>query len=221
MKVVPIVRWQLGNSGFQPMFHARLAEGRMSAPALSPAALSALQKAAGKIVEILGREIQAVQEEFDLASPAALRADPESAKEISFVGQFPPQEARSALLVSARELGNVARRTLSGSLAPYLSEDQVQALSVEKTQADQLVAVLQNQDTMPLLPGHQADVQKYLDMHLGSVTALLQASERGVVEAEAGSVPVLEPAEKFSTTTIVAGIGVATGLGILLWALLS
>lgn len=221
MGPVPIVRWQLGNSGFRPMPRARLAEGRMSAPSVSPGALAALQRAAGKIVDILAREIQAVQEEYDLVSPAAVRVDPESARQISFIGQLPIQEIRSALEVAARELWNVASRALSGSLAPYLSADQAQALSTEKTQADRLVSALENQDTIPVAPGHQADVQKYLDMHLGSATALLSASEKGVVEAEAGSVPVLEPDEKMSSTTIVVGVGVATGIGILLWALLS
>lgn len=221
MGPVPIVRWQLGNSGFQPMPRAHLAEGRMSAPAVSAAALSALQRATASIVDILARELQAVQEEYDLVSPSALRVEPESAKQISFIGQLPPQEIRSALEAAARELGNIVGRMRSGSLAPYLSADQAQALSAQKIQADRLVSALENQDTIPVAPGHQADVQRYLDMHLGSATALLVASEKGVVEAEAGSVPVLEPAEKVSTTAIIAGVGVATGIGILLWALLS
>lgn len=220
MRAVPIVRWQLGNSRFQPMPRAHLAEGRMSAPAVSAAALSTLQKAIGNIVDILTREIQAVQEEYNLVSPAALRVDPESAKEISYIGQLPPQEIRSALEAAARELGNVAGRVLSGSLAPYLSTDQARALSALKMQADRLVAALENLDTIPVASGDQAAVQKYLDMHLASVTALLQASEKGVVEAEAGSVPVLEPDEKISGMTIIAGVGVAAGIGILLWAVL-
>jgi hypothetical protein len=210
---VPIVRWHLGD--------ARLAEGRMSAPALSPDTLSALGVATGKIVAVLTRELQAVQEEYNLVSPAAVRVDPGAAAEISYIGGFPPQEIRTAVEAAAREIGNLAARMLSGAIAPYLPADQNQALLGIKNTSDQLVQALENQDMTSPPAGHQDQIQKYMDMHLADASSRVQAAEQGIVGAEAGSVPVLEPAEKISGMAIVAGVGVATGIGILLWAVLS
>ncbi len=218
MGPVPIVRFQLGNSGFQPMVHHRLAEGRMSAPAVSAQALNALQKGIQGIVDALTVEVNAVAVEFDDVSPATVRVEPARKNEISYVGGYPAQEIRSILTVSARELGNRLDRLSGGALAPYMTSDQVQAIADLKALDQQLVAALQNQDTLPIDPGHQADVQKYLDTHLASVTVMLQNAEKGVVQAEAGSVPVIEPYERgLSTGTIMAGVGVAAGIGILLW----
>jgi hypothetical protein len=220
MTPVPIMRFQLGNTGFRPMLHTRLAEGRMSAPAVSSDALSALQKGIQGIVDALTVEVNAVAVEFDDVAPATVRVEPGRKGEISYVGVYSAQEIRSILLVAARELGNRLERLAGGSLAPYMSAGQAQAVADLQTLSGQIVAALQNQDTAPIDPGHQADVQKYLDMHLASVTQMLQNAEKGVVQAEAGSVPVLEPYEKGpSTGTIVAGIGVAAGIGILIWFL--
>lgn len=63
---------------------------------------------------------------------------------------------------------------------------------------------------------------QHVDAHLMEPKAQVVAAEKMVVGAEAGSVPVREPAEKtLSKTEIVVGFGVAAGLGVLLWSLLS
>lgn len=200
------------------MAYPFLGEGRMSAPTVSSQALGALQKAIARILEILEVEIQAVQEEFELVSPATVRVEPDAARGISYVGKYSPQEIRSILAVVARELGNQVDRLSMGSLAPYSTTDQARQASTLRAQVQQLVDVIRNQDALPIGSGHQADVQAYLDMHLASAAALLQSAEKGVVEAEAGSVPVLEPSERGpSTTTLVIGIGAVAGIGVLLW----
>lgn len=212
---VPIVRaasYELGRS--------RMSEGRMSAPSLSSETLSQLSTAVGKIVDALGRELQAVQEEYDLVSPAAVRVDPKSATEISYIGGFSPQEIRTAVQAAARELGSLAARVLSGAIAPYLPGDQRQALMAIQARGNQLVQALENQDSITPPAGHQDQIQQYMDMHLAEASSRVQAAEQGIVGAEAGSVPVLEPDEKLSGMKIVAGIGVAAGIGILLWAVL-
>lgn len=213
---VPIASYQLGRS-----FLSRLSEGRMSAPALSADTLSALGVATRKIVDVLSREMQAVQEEYNLVSPAAVRVDPGAATEISYIGGFPPQEIRTAVEAAARELGNLADRVLSGAVGPYLPADQRQALIQLKTSSDQLVLALENQDSVPPPAEHQSQVQQYMDMHLGEASSRVQAAEQGIVGAEAGSVPVLEPSEKVSGMAIIAGVGAAAGIGVLLWAVFS
>lgn len=215
---VPIVSYGLGRSRVGRLAH--LSEGRMSAPALSQQTLSALSTATQKIVDVLGREVQAVQEEYDLVSPAAIRVDPRSASQISYIGGFSPQEIRTVVEAAARELGNLADRVLSGAVSPYLPADQRQALLGIKTRSGQLVQALENQDLASPPAEHQGQIQQYMDMHLAEASSRVQAAEQGIVGAEAGSVPVLEPAEKLSGMTIVVGVGVATGIGILLWAVL-
>lgn len=213
VRIVPIARWQMGN--------AHLSEGRMSAPALSPETLSALGTATGKIVDSLSRELDAAQEEYNLVSPAAVRVDPRAQNDISYIGGFPPQEIRTAIQAAAREISNLSDRVLSGAVGSYLPADQRQALLGIKTRSGQLVLALENLDSVPPPAAHQDLVQKYMDMHLAEVQSRVQAAEQGIVQAEAGSVPVLEPAEKVSGMAIVAGVGVAAGIGILLWAVFS
>lgn len=221
LRQVQISRWQLGSSRFNPLPQARLSEGRMSAPSVSPAAMSVLQKAGDRIVETLAREIQAVQEEYNLASPAAIRVDPTSAREIRSIGALSPQEIRSALSAAARELGGISDRVLSGALSHYLTSDQLGTLQGLKAQAGQLVTALENQDMTPITGSGQGAVQDYLSGHLAEAQSLVQAAEKAVVVAEAGAVPVLEPSEKgFSKLQIAAGAGIVVGLGVLLWSIL-
>lgn len=199
---------------------AYLSEGRMSAPALSSETLSQLGVATQKIVDTLERELQAIQEEYNLVIPAAVRADPGAAGEISYIGGFAPTEIRTVIQAASREIGSLSARVLSGAVAPYLPSGQRQALGVIKAASEQLVQALENQDSAVPPAEHQEEIQKYMDMHLAEASARVQAAEQGIVQAEAGSVPVLEPDEKISSTTIVAGVGVAAGIGLLLWALL-
>jgi hypothetical protein len=216
---VPIVKWQLGNGRFQPMLSSRLSEGRMSAPNVSPEAQGVLQKGINGIIDSLTTEVQAVMVEADLVSPAAIRVDQNSAKDISFIGALPPQEIRSALTVDARELGNLVDRVTSGALSHYLTSQQASALGQLKTQTDQLVSLLQNQDTMAIAPGDQASIDSHLAMHLKDPGAAIQEAEKAVVTAEAGSVPVLEPSEKQIELQIAVGVGLAAVAGFVLWSI--
>jgi hypothetical protein len=217
---VQIVKWQLGNAGFQPMLASRLAEGRMSAPNVSVAAQGVLQKGIDSIIGSLTREITAVGVEADLVSPAALRVDPNSPSEISYIGQLPPQEIRSALTVDARELWNLVDRVQVGALSHYLTAQQASGLSQLKSQAAGLVSFLQNQDTMPVAPQDQTAVDGHLAMHLKGPGAAVQDAEKAVVTAEAGSVPVLEPSEKHVELNIAIGVGIIAVAGFVLWSLL-
>lgn len=225
VRPIPISRWQLGNSNFFPMprqlSRVYLAEGRMSAPAVSASDTSALGSSIDAIISTLTTEIQAVQEESDLVSPAAIRADPTSASEISFIGQWPPQEIRSELLVDARSLGDLVNRVQTGALSAYVSSSQAQTLSGLKSQVDALVSLLENQDTAPIASGDQDAESQHLAMHVAQATQQIQDAEKAVVGAEAGpsgAVPVLEPLEKgISLGNIAIGVGIVAVAGLVLW----
>jgi hypothetical protein len=198
---------------------SRLSEGTMSAPSLSPDTITALHVALGKIMDGFVTEVQALQEEFDLASPPAIRVDPQSATQISKIGSLPPQEIRVAIEAAARQLGDLAGRVLSGSLGVYLTPDQAQSIQASKTTADQLVLALENQDQAVPPAEHRDQIQGYLDMHAADLSARVKAAEQGVVQAEAGSVPVLEPSEKNVGLNIAIGVGILTVAGLVVWKL--
>lgn len=221
LQAVPIVRWQLGNAGFRPMMASRrMAEGIMAAPTIQPGAVSVLQAGIDRIVDALNTEIQALFVETDLVSPSALRVDPTSPTEISSIGNLPPQEIRTAIATAAQELSNLSARVTSGSLSNYATAGQVARLSELKSQADQVSAVMRNQDLMPISPGDQAQVQSYLNMHLAAPNMTIGDAEKSLVTAEAGSVPVLEPSEKNGSLKIAIGVGLVAVAGLVLWQVL-
>lgn len=218
LRPIPIVRWQLGNAGFQPMkVQRRLAEGFLAAPDLSSEAVDVLRDAVDKIIGLLARENEALIVEVDLVSPAALRVEPEAASQISYIGNLPPQEIRSAILVAAREIGNRAARAAGGALSSYLTADQFSRLSEEKMRAAQIVALIQNQDTVNVSPQSQAAFDGYLSVHLKDLDAAVVDAEKAVVTAEAGSVPVLEPSERSLAVNVAVGVGLVAVTGFVLW----
>lgn len=219
LQAVPIVRWQLGNVGFNPIHH-RLADGILSAPAISPAATAVLQGGVDQIISSINTEIQALVVEADLVSPAAIRVDPSSPSDISYIGNFPPQEIRSAIQTAGQGLSDRVSRVTTGALSSYLTSDQASRLSTLKAQADQVVSAIQNQDTTPISPGDQAAVESYLAMHQKGPDSAIASAEKAVVTAEAGSIPVLEPSEKDIALKIAIGVGLVGVTGFVLWQVL-
>jgi hypothetical protein len=198
----------------------RMAEGTLAAPAVPAAAQGALQGGIDKIISSLTTEVQALGVEVDLVSPAAIRVDPTSASEISNIGNLAPQEIRTAISASAQQLGGLISRVLTGALAPYVSPDQSSQLTALKGQVDEVNLGMQNQDTMPIAPADQTAVQAYLDSHANGPSAAISDAEKGVVTAEAGSVPVLEPSEQDVPVKIAIGVGLAAVAGLILWHVL-
>jgi hypothetical protein len=198
----------------------RLAEGTFSTPNVPSGALAVLQAGVDKIIDSLNTEIQALVVESDLVSPSAIRVDPNSASEISSIGNFPPQEIRTAISASAGQLGGLVDRVLTGALSPYLTAAQSSQLSGLKAQAAQVNSAMENQDLTPVSPGDQGAVQAYLDSHASGPSAAIADAEKGVVTAEAGSVPVLEPSEKDIAVKIAIGVGLVAVTGLVLWRVL-
>lgn len=198
----------------------RLAEGTFSTPNVPAGSLSVLQGGIDRIIDSLNTEIQALVVESDLVSPSAIRVDPNSASEISNIGSFSPQEIRTAISASAGQLGGMVDRVLTGALGPYLTASQSSQLSSLKAQAAQVGSTMENQDLTPVSPGDQGAVQAYLDSHASGPSAAISDVEKGVVTAEAGSVPVLEPSEKDIAVKIAIGVGLAAVAGLVLWRVL-
>jgi hypothetical protein len=186
-------------------------------------ASDSISQATDLAIEALSRELDAVGVEADLVSPQALRVSPDEYTQISLVGTvLAPQEIRSVIIADARALDGVATRIQTGALSHYLSQEQVSRLAAIRAGAAQLLEYEQGQDIQPISAGHMSAANQHVDAHLMEPKAQVVAAEKMVVGAEAGSVPVREPAEKtLSKTEIVVGFGVAAGLGVLLWSLLS
>jgi hypothetical protein len=221
LRTVPISHWQLGSAGVQPkMQRRRLAEGATASPNIAPGSISVLQAGVDRIIATLNTEIQALIVELDLVSPVALRVDPASANEISYIGSISPGEIRSAISVSAQQLSDLASRALSGALAHYTTSGQVSQLQSLKSQADQVISAIQGLDTTSISPESMSKAQGYLSMHLKEPTAAISSAEKAVVSAEAGSVPVLEPSEKNVSLNIAIGVGLVTVAGLVLWTVL-
>jgi hypothetical protein len=220
LRTVPIAHWQLGNSIFQAKINRRMSAGVTAAPNIVPASIGVLQAGVDRIIDSLNTEIQALIVELDLVSPAALRVDPSSALQISYIGGISPGEIRSAISVAAQQLSDLTARALGGALAHYMTPAQMSQLQSLKSQVDQVISGTQGLDTASIAPENMAKAQDYLSMHMSGPQAALGDAEKAVVSAEAGSVPVLEPAEKNKTLNIAIGVGLVTVAGLVLWTVL-
>lgn len=190
-------------------------------PALAAPA-SDLAVAIDKAIDALSREVEAVGVESDLVSPQALRVQPEDYTQIALVGTvLSPQEIRSVVLSDARALDGVASRIQTGALSHYLSSDQSARVSAIRAALAKLVDYEQGQDLQSISQGGMTAANQHVDGHLRDPQGFVAAAEKMVVGNEAASVPVREPSEQLSKLEIIAGVGVAAGLGILLWTLLS
>lgn len=190
---------------------------------VSSAAASAISTLIDNALDSLEREVDAAGVEADMVSPASLRVQPDDYTQIGLVGTvLAPQEIRSVILADARALDGLASRIQTGALSHYLSPSQTQRLSSIRSKIDRLVQYLQGLDIQNVLQQNLAVANQHVDSHLRAVNGPLGEAEKAVVTAEAGNVPVLEPSEKtLSKGMIVAGVGVAAGVGLLLWTLLS
>lgn len=194
-----------------------------SRPAPRMGAVSGISHAIDLAIDALGREMEVVTVEADLVSPPALRVQPDDYTQISLVGTvLAPQEIRSLVIADARAIDGLASRIETGALSHYLSSDQTSRLSGIRRDASRLVDYEEGQDIQPVSAGHVTVANQHVDAHLADPHRAVADAEKLVVGSEAANVPVREPAEKtLSGTEIAVGIGVAAGLGIILWSLLS
>jgi hypothetical protein len=185
-------------------------------------AASDIGQAIDLAVDALEREMEAVKVESDLVSPQALRVQPSDYTQISLVGTvLAPQEIRSLVIADARALDGLASRIQTGALSHYLSQDQSSRLSGIRASAAALVGYEEGQDIQAISSGHQTVANQHVDAHLQDPKTRVADAEKRVVGTEAANVQVREPSEKtLSNTEIAVGVGLAAGLGILLWSLL-
>lgn len=190
---------------------------------LSASVQARVSQAIDRAIDAMKIELEAVSVEADLVSPPTLRVQPQDYTQIGIVGTvLAPQEIRSVVLADARSIDGLAARVQTGALSHYLTSDQAAALADIRSRAQKLVDYEQGQDIQAVLSEHVGIANQHVDGHLAAPRSAITDAEKAVVAGEAGTVPVLEPAEKtLSKTEIVAGIGVVAGVGILLWALLS
>jgi hypothetical protein len=195
--------------------------GQSPAPFLGAA--SGISPAIDLAIGVLEREMEAVKVEADLVSPQALRVQPDDYTQISLVGTvLSPQEIRSLVIADARAIDGVASRVQTGALSHYLSSEQTSRLSAIRRAALGLVDYEEGQDIQPVSAAHVTVANQHVDAHLADPKGAVAEAEKLVVGSEAANVPVREPAEKtLSGTEIAVGLGVAAGLGIILWSLLS
>jgi hypothetical protein len=227
LRPVMVDPWRSGGTLGRRSFFA--AAGPLAARPLGPMlGLSAsvqarVSQAVDRAIDALGVEIEAVGVEADLVSPPTLRVQPEDYTQISIVGTvLGPQEIRSVVLADARSIDGLAARIQTGALSHYLTPEQATALADIRSRAQRLVEYEQGQDIQAVLSEHVGIANQHVDRHLAAPRAAVADAEKTVVTGEAGTVPVLEPAEKtLSKTELVAGVGVVAGIGILLWTLLS
>lgn len=186
-------------------------------------ATGSISTAIDQAIDALGRELDAVGVEADLVSPQALRVQPEDYTQISLVGTvLSPQEIRSVVIAAARALDGVASRIQTGALSHYLSSQESSRLAEIRASAAKLITYEEGQDIQSVAQGNLTVANQHVDAHLRDPQGLAAVAEKLVVGAEAGSVPIQEPSEKTLTQAeIIVGFGVAAGLGILLWTLLS
>lgn len=216
LRRMSVSKWQLGNSSFQPL-QIHLGEGSVGQPDIS---LASMLSAVDGIVSAVANETEVLIVEADLVSPAALRVDPTSGGEISYIGSIPPQEIRSSISAAARQISGKIDRVLSGALGSYISSAQKSALSAQQARLGNIVSVLLSQDTASISSQNQGVVQDYLTAHLAGVDQAIATAEKDLVSAEAGSVPVLEPDEKNGPRNIAIGVGLVAVTGLVLWGVL-
>lgn len=194
-----------------------LAQSVMSAPQLSAADVAALQADLGPAVETLQLELEALKEEAEMVSPVVLRSQPDFYRSIQVIGPaFTPQQARSAIIVAARAVYDVASRMLTGTMGSYLSSEQKAVVTEIASDAQGLVKYVQQWD-LQTLSGSAADLtQDFADSHARSAGDLLAAVEKKAIAGEAGSVPVVEPSERGSAIGALIGVGLLVALGIII-----
>lgn len=224
LRPVMVDPWRSGGTLGRRSFFAAAPPAPAQRPSLGlPASVeNRVSRGIDQAIEALGVELEAVSVEADLVSPPALRVQPEDYRQISIVGTaLAPQEIRSVVAADARAIDGLAARIQTGALSHYLTAEQAGALANIRARAQRLVEYERGQDVQPVVQEHLGIANQHVDAHLAAPQAAVSEAEKTVVAGEAGTVPVLEPAEKtLSKTEILAGVGVVAGIGILLWALL-
>lgn len=196
-----------------------LGEGRLSQPNLSPEAQSRISSAVDSLLDGLDSQISSVYQEEQLIELDTLTQNPESYAELPYIGGWTPEEVATQLTLDATTLKGIADRVASGTVAPYLSSAQLTKAQNLSSQAARLINILSQAPSSPVPSG--SDSQAHLETHVGSLDQALSSIERGIVTAEAGSVPVIEPYEKSASVDAALLIGggiLAVIIGIVFFA---
>lgn len=192
-----------------------LGQGQMSAPQIPVGQLKDLQKSFAPTIEALQLEIEAAKNEADMVSGPTLRVEPDLYKSISVIGPyFTPQEVRSAILMDARELENIANRLLTGAISSYLADDQKAAIQTAKEDAQKLETYIQQFDLAALNGASSKLAEDHMREHTLALDEEVAQAEKSIVSLEAGNVPVREPMESGIGLGGFLAIGALIAVGI-------
>jgi hypothetical protein len=185
----------------------------MSSPEVSKEALAEIRKAVDATLDELEYQLEVIYAEGMAVEPASLRETPELARGVSGIGDFDPREIRSVIAADSLALRGVADRLASGSASSYLDETEMARARNASVRAQKSWDYVRSLDTLPVSGSHGAAADGHVAEHMAGLDKDVSELEKAVVVSEAGSVPVIEPYERESSTlkkvVVVGGIGLA------------
>lgn len=196
----------------------RMGSGAMSQATLPESQLSRVRQYASAAIRELAVQVEYVKMEAQLLSPEARAADGEAPWSIDGVAGFQLSEIVSLLDRDVEKLLALIARLRSGSVGPYLTQDQVNELIEIKSAAQAVSTGLPQVATKMVAQEHSRAADAHFDIHAKDVLKSIQDAEKAVVAGEAGpggAVPVLEPYEKDEARVMMVAGGVALGLVVL------
>jgi hypothetical protein len=187
-----------------------LGQGRLSQAPVSEAARRALQRRITAIASAVDNETQNVTNELELAMGA------ESYKEIPIIGLLMSQEEVLGQVASdATALGRLVDEVMGASSA-YASPDQVREFSEAIFSLDEIREIANREGGRFPGPAVAAPAAEHQELHLGAIRTMKETLQRAIVEAEAGAVPVREPAGAFPWLAVGVGGAVLVAVAALL-----
>ncbi len=195
--------------GLRPRPYA-LGQGRLSQAPVSEAARRAIERRISAILSAVQSEYQNIVNELELAMGA------EEYREIPIIGLLMSREEVLGQVSSdATAFGRLVDEVQTAA-GPYLSSGQATELDETASGLDELRAIANREGGR--FPGSAvaAPAAEHQELHLAAIRTMKETLQRAIVEAEAGAVPVTEPAGAFPWLAVGVGGAVLIAVAALL-----